>query len=283
MTLSSQLEATAPPRVRKSVTVVPPEHHHHGHHGGGGGLRHTLQSLFRSTGNLSSSVASVVDETAATFVRTLSYRRRKKKSSSSRSSQWTSYASMSIDEETASSDRRDGSVGDDDDGGGLSSDGGGSTLSLADDASSSPFYRAPGVPGAPRPLRRTLSFVEPGTVGADGPGVVLVGGVAVPMRPGGAGGGRHGEYRRSVGSLPLEYTALAAHGRRHSRSREHMHSAWSTSLTSLQEDEIADIVAMRGSVASLGDGVVRRSYDSVFMMSADADGRRNGVVDEVSE
>ncbi|KAE8748172.1 hypothetical protein FOCC_FOCC005175 [Frankliniella occidentalis] len=260
MTLSSQLEATAPARVRKSVTVVPPEQHgrhggrgDHQHHGGGG-LRNTLQSLLRSTGNLSASVANAVDETAATFVRTLSYRRRKKKPSTS--SQWKSYASMSIDEESAS-ERRDG----DDDG--LSS-GAGSTLSLADDAA----Y----VPGAPRPLRRTLSFVEPGTVGANGP----VNGVA--MRPrSGSHAGQHSEFRRSVGSLPIEYAALAAHGRRHSRSREHMHSAWSTSLTSLQEDVIADAV-LAGSVGSLADGV-RRSYDSVFMSTA-VDGLRNGL-DEV--
>lgn len=272
MTLSSQLGASlgtsavaasqgqptaARARRPSSVGGAAAFDHHDGLRRGtqddsGGRFRSKLSALFRSTGNLGSLGREILDETAAGLLRTVtraSQKKRKKKLSS----QWTHYAGPSLDEEAAAADEDAVSVFGDAGSSGAPSRAG-STASLADDRA---------------PLRRTLSFVESG-----GPAAVVL-----RPRSGSHAGHDAREFRRSMGSIPVEYSdgvpgpsaapgGMRQHERRHSRSREHMHSLWSTSLTSLQEGVIADDPDP--------PGCLRRSHDSVL-------GRvpHDGVLDEV--
>ncbi|XP_034237566.1 uncharacterized protein LOC117643037 [Thrips palmi] len=240
------------PRARKRVTVVPPEPLVNGHrdHADDAGLAHGLKkklsSLIRSTGDLSNNVYAALDETAITFVRTLSLRHRRKKKISS---QWTSYTGSSLDEDAAS---EAGSSG--------AESRVGSTLSLADDAT------AKRTRTLSAPLRRTLSFAEAESV------------AAVTMRQRSGSHSEFTDFRHSMSSFPME-NALRRHERRHSRSREHMHSAWSTSLTSLQEGVIAEegLSLHGGSGGSVGTltSTLRGSHGSLL-------DRRDAEVDEAT-
>lgn len=271
-----------PVRVRKAASVEPPAVRRDADAQDGVDdsaaaprWRRKLSSLIRSTGDLSAHVVHTALDETAVFVRTLSQRRSSSRRDRARrdrgdklKSRWVSYTARSVDEETAAALDQDadgdaGSVFGED---GCSSGGSrpgsrqGSTQSLSEDA----MLGLGGV-AAPRALRRTLSFFEtrcgpdpePGHADgshASGPG----GGRGRQRSVSHAGQGLGQDFRRSMGSIPVEYAACAGDGLRRQHCPRHgghagrMHSAWSTSLSSLQEGVIADDL----------DGL-RRSHDDV--------------------